>query len=486
MLEHLAHGIVAVPGGCRNLVIEGITSDSRKARAGFVFAAIPGGTADGAKFANAAVAQGAVAILAGHEANLDVPDSLCVLRVDNPRLALALMAARMYAPQPDIVVAVTGTNGKTSVASFVRQIWSILGLSAASIGTVGIVSPSGVRKLEHTTPDPVDIHAAMKALSREHVDHVALEASSHGLAQYRLHGLRIAAAGFTNLTRDHLDYHKTFDAYLDAKMMLFEEVLGEGAGAIINADMPQAETIIKRCKARGLVVNTVGEAGGMLQLVSAKPQGFGQSLVIRGRQGNYDIYLPLVGAFQAENALMAVGLVLAAGGSEPHAIRALEQIRGATGRLELVATKHNGAPIFVDYAHTPDALAHALQSLRPYATGKLYAVFGAGGDRDAGKRPEMGAVAARDADIAIVTDDNPRSEDPAAIRAAIMAECPAAQEIGDRALAIAQAIDALQAGDALVVAGKGHETGQTVGKTVIPFSDHDVILTHIGGRVANG
>jgi UDP-N-acetylmuramoyl-L-alanyl-D-glutamate--2,6-diaminopimelate ligase len=486
MLEHLAQGIVAVPGGCRKMVIDAITSDSRKANAGFVFAAIPGGNADGATFAGAAAAQGAVAILAGHDADIDVPATTCVLRVDNPRLALALMAARLYGPQPDIVVAVTGTNGKTSVASFVRQIWSILGLTAASIGTVGIVSPSGVRKLEHTTPDPVEIHASMKALSREHVSHVALEASSHGLAQYRLHGLRIAAAGFTNLTRDHLDYHKTFEAYLDAKMMLFEEVLGEGAGAIINADMPQAATIIKRCAARGLVVNTVGEAGDTLQLLSAQPEGFGQLLKIRGRQGDYQIYLPLVGAFQAENALMAVALVMSAGGSEPHAIRALEQIRGATGRLELVATKHNGAPIFVDYAHTPDALAHALQSLRPYAEGKLHVVFGAGGDRDPGKRPEMGAVAASGADVVIVTDDNPRSEDPAAIRAAIMTACPGAQEIGDRALAIAKAIDALEAGDVLVVAGKGHETGQTVGKTVIPFSDHEVILTHTGGQVANG
>ena len=485
-LDTLAHGIAPVAPENADLLIEGIASDSRQAAKGFLFAAIPGGQADGAKFAASAVANGAIAVLAGTDAVIDVPAGTPVLRAENPRLALSLMAARFHAPQPDIVVAVTGTNGKTSVASFVRQIWTILGLSAASIGTVGIVSPSGTRTLAHTTPDPVEIHAALKALSDEHVSHVALEASSHGLDQYRLHGVRIAAAGFTNLTRDHLDYHKTFEAYLDAKMMLFEQVVGPGAGAIINADMPQADDIIERCNTRGLVVSTVGFAGEALKLEVAEPHGFGQRLKVRGRQGEYNIYLPLVGAFQAENALMAVGLVIAAGGSEPHAMRALEQLRGATGRLELVATTATGAPVFVDYAHTPDALAHALQSLRPYASGKLHVVFGAGGDRDKGKRPEMGAVAARDADVVIVTDDNPRSEVPAVIRSEILAACPEAREIGDRAQAIATAIGELQAGDVLVVAGKGHETGQTVGRTTLPFSDHEVVLTCVAGRVANG
>jgi UDP-N-acetylmuramoyl-L-alanyl-D-glutamate--2,6-diaminopimelate ligase len=485
-LQHLAQGIAAVPEAATGLVIEGLTSDSRKAGEGFVFVAIPGELADGALFAKAAIANGAVAVVAGHDADLELGDDAVVLRTDNPRLALSLMAARLYAPQPDIVVAVTGTNGKTSVASFVRQIWTILGLPAASVGTVGIVSPSGTRKLAHTTPDPVEIHGALQVLSGEHVSHVALEASSHGLAQYRLHGVRVAAAGFTNLTRDHLDYHKTFEAYLDAKMMLFEEVLGEGASAIINADMPEAETIVARCKARGLVVSTVGTGGNALQIVSAEPQGFGQQLRIKGRDGEYSVYLPLVGRFQADNAVMAVALVVAAGGSEPHAVRALEQLCGATGRLELVATTHKGAPVFVDYAHTPDALEHALDSLRPYVTGKLYVVFGAGGDRDKGKRPEMGAVAARAADVAIVTDDNPRSEDPSTIRAEIMAACPEAIETGDRAEAISTAIGKLEQGDVLVVAGKGHETGQTVGKTVIPFSDHEAVLACTSGQVANG
>jgi UDP-N-acetylmuramoyl-L-alanyl-D-glutamate--2,6-diaminopimelate ligase len=405
---------------------------------------------------------------------------------DNPRLALSLMAARLYAPQPDIVVAVTGTNGKTSVASFVRQIWSILGLPAASVGTVGIVSPSGTRKLAHTTPDPVEIHGALR---RCQVSMSAMSHWRHPVTGWRSTGSWCAyrgCAGFTNLTRDHLDYHKTFEAYLDAKMMLFEQVLGEGATAIINSDMPDAQTIIERCKARALVVSTVGASGSALQIVSAEPQGFGQQLHIKGRDGEYEVYLPLVGRFQADNAVMAVALVVAAGGSEAHAVRALEQLRGATGRLELVATTATGAPVFVDYAHTPDALEHALVSLRPYATGKLVVVFGAGGDRDKGKRPEMGAVAARAADVAIVTDDNPRSEDPATIRAEIRAACPASLEIGDRAEAIATAIGQLEQGDVLVVAGKGHETGQTVGQKVIPFSDHEAVLACTSGQVANG
>jgi UDP-N-acetylmuramoyl-L-alanyl-D-glutamate--2,6-diaminopimelate ligase len=485
-LGALAHGIVDVPAGAGDLIITGLSSDSRHIKPGNLFAALAGTEADGAKYAESAVGNGAIAVVAARDAKL--PDTLGVpvLVSDNPRRALAFMAARFHAPQPDIMVAVTGTNGKTSVASFVRQIWCVLGMSAASIGTVGIVSPSGTRKLAHTTPDPVEIHAALKALSKEQVSHVALEASSHGLAQYRLHGVRFAAAGFTNLTRDHLDYHKTFEAYLDAKMMLFEEVLGEGASAVINAEMPDAEKIVARCEKRGLVVSTVGRNGTGLKLISASPEGFGQLLEIESREGNYRVYLPLVGEFQADNALMAVGLVVAAGGSEPHAIRALEQLRGATGRLELVATTEAGAPVFVDFAHTPDALEHALQSLRPIATGKLHVVFGAGGDRDPGKRPEMGKVAADNADVCYVTDDNPRTEDPGLIRAAIMAQCPDATEIGDRALAIHTAINGLDAGDVLVIAGKGHETGQTIGKKVIPFSDQEAVLASLGGKVANG
>lgn len=485
-LSHLLHSIAEIPEGAESVVVSGLNSDSRLINKGDVFAALAGVEADGASFIQSAIDNGAVAIVADSGASLPDDLSVPVVTSDNPRLIFALMAARFYARQPEVVVAVTGTNGKTSVASFVRQIWGVLGLSAASIGTVGIVAPRGSRKLVHTTPDPVEIHAALAELAAQQVSHIALEASSHGLAQYRLHGVRFAAAGFTNLTRDHLDYHKTFEAYLDAKMMLFEEVLSEGATAIINSDMPEAEDIMARCNARGLVVSSVGRTGTGLKLVSATPQGFGQLLHIEGQEGEYSVYLPLVGDFQAENALMAVALVVAAGGSEPHAVRALEQLQGASGRLELVATTPAGAPVFVDFAHTPDALEHVLRALRPYASGRLHVVFGAGGDRDPGKRPEMGAVVAKHADVAIVTDDNPRTEDPGVIRAAIMAACPDGVEIGDRAQAIQHAVDNLAAGDVLVVAGKGHETGQTVGKKVIPFSDQEAVLACVAGRVANG
>ncbi len=485
-LSHLLHSIADIPDGAGDVAIAGLSSDSRLIKKGEVFAALAGVEADGARFVQSAIENGAAAIVADRGAKL--PDNLPVpvVRCDNPRLLFALMAARFYARQPEVMVAVTGTNGKTSVASFVRQIWTVLGLSAASIGTVGIVSPHGARKLVHTTPDPVEIHATLAELSAQQISHVALEASSHGLAQYRLHGARFAAAGFTNLTRDHLDYHKTFEAYLDAKMMLFEEVLNEGAAAIVNSDMPEAEDIMARCNARGLVVSSVGRKGNSLKLVSATPQGFGQLLEIAGQEGEYSIYLPLVGDFQAENALMAVALVIAAGGSEPHAVRALEQLQGASGRLELVATTPAGAPVFVDFAHTPDALEHVLKALRPYATGRLHVVFGAGGDRDPGKRPEMGEVVAKHADVAIVTDDNPRTEDPGLIRAAIMSACPDGIEIGDRAQAIQHGVDNLASGDVLVVAGKGHETGQTVGNKVIPFSDQEAVLACVSGRVANG
>lgn len=485
-LSNLLHGISECPDGAGDIIVAGLNSDSRQIKQGDVFAALAGVETDGAAYVESAIENGAVAVVAHHDADLPKGLSVPAVLCENPRRTFALMAARFCARQPDVMVAVTGTNGKTSVASFVRQIWRVLGLSAASIGTVGIVSASGTRKLVHTTPDPVEIHTALAELSSQQISHVALEASSHGLAQYRLHGVRFAAAGFTNLTRDHLDYHKTFEAYLAAKMMLFEEVLSEGAAAIINSDMPEAKEIIARCSSRGLVVSSVGRNGSGLKLVSATPQGFGQLLEVEGQYGSYRVYLPLVGDFQTENALMAVGLVVASGGSEPHAMRALEQLQGASGRLELVATTSVGAPVFVDFAHTPDALEHVLRSLRPYASSRLHVVFGAGGDRDPGKRPEMGKVVSENADVAIVTDDNPRTEEAASIRAAILAKCPQGIEIGDRAQAIQYAVDNLASGDVLVVAGKGHETGQTVGKKVIPFSDQEAVLACVAGRVANG
>ena len=481
-LGHLADGIVdPLPQRYAEIAISGLTADSREVLPGFVFAALAGTQADGARYIADAVSRGAAAVLAGRDTTVpggQVP----VLQAANPRRALALMAARFFALQPSVGVAVTGTNGKTSVTSFVRQIWEIMGFGAASLGTVGVVSPSGKRALGHTTPDPVELHRMLAELVEEGVTHVALEASSHGLAQARLDGLRLAAGAFTNLTRDHLDYHPTFEDYASAKLRLFTEVLETPAVAIINADSEAAPLFIDAACDRGLIVHTVGVAGEHLRLLGQLRDGLGQQLRIGTGHAVHEVYLPLAGTFQASNALVAAGLVIGAGGDETVAIRALESLKGASGRLELVATTASGAPVFVDYAHTPDALATVLETLKPYAQGRLKVVFGCGGDRDRGKRPEMGAIAARLADEAYVTDDNPRGEDPAAIRAAVLAACPGGIEIGDRAEAIFAAIRGLKSGDVLVVAGKGHETGQIVGKEVLPFSDQDVVRAAVEGR----
>jgi UDP-N-acetylmuramoyl-L-alanyl-D-glutamate--2,6-diaminopimelate ligase len=481
-LGHLADGIVdPVSQRYAEIAISGLTADSREVLPGFVFAALAGTQADGARYIADAVSRGAAAVLAGPGttiADARVP----LLQAANPRRALALMAARFFALQPSVGVAVTGTNGKTSVTSFVRQIWEIMGFGAASLGTVGVVSPAGKRALGHTTPDPVQLHRMLAELVEEGVTHVALEASSHGLAQARLDGLRLAAGAFTNLTRDHLDYHPTFEDYASAKLRLFTEVLEPPAVAIINADSEAALQFVDAARHRGLIVHTVGARGEHLRLLGQQRDGLGQQLRIGTGHAVHEVYLPLAGTFQTSNALIAAGLVIGAGGDETVAIRALESLKGASGRLELVATTANGAPVFVDYAHTPDALETVLETLKPYAGGRLKVVFGCGGDRDRGKRPEMGAIAARLADEAYVTDDNPRGEDPAAIRAAILAACPGGIEIGDRAEAIFAAIRGLKGGDVLVVAGKGHETGQIVGKEVLPFSDQDVVRAAVEGR----
>jgi UDP-N-acetylmuramoyl-L-alanyl-D-glutamate--2,6-diaminopimelate ligase len=481
-LGHLADGIVdPLPPELAAGTISGLTADSRAVHPGYVFAALAGTEIDGSRFIPDALARGAVAVLAGrHAVPMEIP--VPVIVADNPRRALALMAARFYAVQPNIAVAVTGTNGKTSVAAFVRQIWERMGFGAASIGTVGVVSPSGKRALAHTTPDPVHLHAVLAELAEEGVTHVALEASSHGLAQARLDGVRLAAGAFTNLTRDHLDYHSTFEDYAAAKLRLFTEVLDPTATAVINADTDAAAEFVAAARDRGLIVHTVGVSGDDLRLLRQTRDGLGQQLRIGIGNAVYEVYLPLAGAFQASNALIAAALVIGAGGDQALAIRALESLKGASGRLELVAATADGAPVFVDYAHTPDALETVLATLKPYAGGRLKVVFGCGGDRDRGKRPEMGAIAARLADEIYVTDDNPRGESPAAIRAAILAACPGAIEIGDRAEAIFAAIAGLKSGDVLVVAGKGHETGQIVGKEVLPFSDQEVVKAAVEGR----
>ena len=453
------------------LPIAGITADSREVKPGYLFAALSGVNTDGARFAADAVARGAVAVLAGDEIDAGVP----VLAVPDPRRTLALIAARFFGAQPETAVAVTGTNGKTSVAAFTRQLWTDAGHSAASLGTVGVVSPAGTKILRHTTPDPVELHRILAGLHEESVTHLALEASSHGLQQRRLDGVALKAGAFTNISRDHMDYHASFEDYFAQKLRLFTELLPPGATAVIDMDSAESPRVADAAKARGLDVLTVGRAGETLRLVSTEIEGFAQELKIEHAGKTHTVLLPLVGEFQASNALVAAGLAMATGASADEVVPRLAHLQGATGRLELAGTSHYGAPIFIDYAHTPDALAKALDSLRPYAAKRLFVVFGCGGDRDRGKRPQMGAAAAAKADVVIVTDDNPRSEDPAAIRDEILVAVPGGREIGDRALAISEAVRMLRAGDVLLVAGKGHETGQTVGTRVVPFSDHDAV-----------
>jgi len=459
--------------------ILGLTADSRAVKPGFLFAALPGTHTDGSKFIADALARGAAAILVpqgGAPKRATTP----VLEDADPRRRLALIASRFFAAQPETVVAVTGTNGKTSVASFVRQLWEGQGILSASLGTIGVVSPKTTRKLNHTTPDPIELHAILAGLAKDGVTHLAFEASSHGLEQRRLDGVRLAAAAFTNITRDHLDYHESFEDYFEVKLRLFRELLPPGAPAIVDVDSDGGRRVAEIAKSRGHKLVSVGEAGETLRLVSAKRDGFAQRLIILHNGKSYEVKVPLVGDFQATNALVAAGLVIATGGDPARVIKALANLRGAKGRLDLAGTTKSGAPIFVDYAHTPDALAKALAALRPYVKARLVVVFGCGGDRDKGKRPEMGAAAGTNADSVIVTDDNPRTEEPAAVRRAILAAAPNAVEIADRATAINQAIQGLNAGDVLLIAGKGHETGQIVGDKIIPFSDHDAVAAALG------
>ena len=451
-----------------------MSADSRTVKSGDAFVAIAGGKADGLDFVPAAIAAGAVAIVAERRPQTPVPGHVAFARVGNARRALALMAAKIYPRQPRVIAAVTGTSGKTSVAAFTRQIWGALGHRAASIGTIGIVSPNGETYGSLTTPDPVALHRSLDALAGDGVTHLAIEASSHGLDQYRLDGLRIAAAGFTNITRDHLDYHPTFEAYFAAKLRLFETLLAPGGAAIVDVDHDHADAVAAAAAARGLSIMSVGRKGTGIRLLQSAIDGFAQTLRLEHRGKNFQLRLPLVGEFQIENALVAAELAIATGGDAGSVFAALERLTGAKGRLERVGTSR-GAQIFVDYAHKPDALAKALDALRPYVTGRLVVVFGAGGDRDRGKRPLMGAVAAAKADRVVVTDDNPRSENAAAIRAAIMAAARGAAEIGDRREAIRRAIADLRAGDILLIAGKGHETGQIIGDRIIPFSDHEAV-----------
>lgn len=460
--------------------IAGIAADSRAVREGFLFVAIPGHKADGARFVPQALAAGAVAVMAEKRPEA-LPERIAFVEAPNVRRALALGAAKFFPRQPRTIAAVTGTSGKTSVAAFTRQIWAALGHQAASVGTVGVVWPGGEIYGSLTTPDPVDLHRTLDGLAGDGVTHLAIEASSHGLDQYRLDGIRIAAGAFTNFSRDHLDYHPSVEAYLKAKLRLFEELVMRGGGAVVAADHPQAKAVIDAASLRDLRVLTVGRAGRGITLLNARIEGYAQRLELEHAGRRHAIRLPLVGAFQVENALVAAGLALMTGGDPARVFAALETLQGAKGRLEQ-AGERSGAPIFIDYAHKPDALEKALDALRPYVKRELVVVFGCGGDRDPGKREIMGAIASDKADRVIVTDDNPRSENPAAIRAAILKGARFATEIGDRAEAIRRSISALQPGDVLLIAGKGHETGQIVGDRVLPFSDHEAVAAALGGR----
>ena len=464
----------AVDGDITGLDVTAITADSRLVEPGALFAAMPGSVVDGARFIGQAVAAGAVAVLAGDNAAIDacpVP----VIRAGDPRRALALMAAAFYGRQPDVAVAVTGTSGKTSVAEFTRQIYAHCGHQAASLGTIGIVRPDGGVYGSLTTPDPVTLHGVIAGLADDGVSHLAFEASSHGLDQRRLDGVRLAAAAFTNLGRDHLDYHPTVEHYLAAKLRLFDTLLPEGAAAVVNADDRHAVEIAQIAGQRGLRHLSVGaHPEATLCLISSLPDGFGQNITFAHGGAEHSARLGLIGTYQASNALLAAGMALATGEDPEQVFASLETLQGVTGRLEVAGEVH-GATIVIDYAHKPDALASALTALRPFVSGRLINVFGCGGDRDPGKRPIMGRISAEQADITIVTDDNPRTEDAEQIRDAILEAVPDADEIPDRYEAIATAIAMARQGDVVLIAGKGHETGQIVGTQTLPFSDHEAV-----------
>ena len=455
--------------GPDDAVVTGFAIDHRKVAPGTIFGAFEGAVVNGEDFIDAAVAAGAIAVVARPEARVEgalhIADAV-------PRKAFAQISARYFTPVPKTIVAVTGTNGKTSTAEMTRQLWRMLGERAASIGTLGVTTPDESVSTGLTTPDIVTFHSNLAGLAREGVTHLAFEASSHGLSQYRNEGVPVRAAAFTNFSRDHLDYHETMEAYFEAKMRLFDEVVVDGGTAVIWADGSEwAAKARQRAQKRGLDVFTVGPKGEDITLIEQEPTQLGQGLEIARNGERRTIRLPLIGAYQAANALTAAGLALATGADEARLWDAVGRLQPVRGRLERAVITQAGAPVYVDYAHTPDALKHALGALKGLARRRLVVVFGCGGERDRGKRAEMGAVADGLADRVIVTDDNPRCEDPAVIRRDILAACPDADEIGDRAEAIATAVRGLEAGDVLVLAGKGHEEGQTVGDTAHPFDD---------------
>jgi UDP-N-acetylmuramoyl-L-alanyl-D-glutamate--2,6-diaminopimelate ligase len=448
--------------------VTGFAIDHRKVARGSIFGAFKGAVFNGEDFIDQAVERGAVAVVARPEAR---SDRALLLADPEPRRLFAELAARFYAPYPDTVVAVTGTNGKTSTVEMTRQIWRMSGHRSASIGTLGVTTSDDQVKTGLTTPDIVTFLSNMAGLGRMGISHVAYEASSHGLDQHRCEGVPLAAAAFTNFSRDHLDYHATMESYFEAKMRLFEELLPPGGTSVIWTDDPKSEEVIDRSARRGHKVLTVGRSGDTIRLVDQSATPLGQSLLLEHEDRSLKLSLPLIGAYQAANVLVAAGLAMATGLGFDRAFSAMQRVAPVRGRLERAVISRAGVPVYIDYAHTPDALEAAIAALRPHVDGQLITVFGAGGDRDQGKRPEMGAVATRLSDVVIVTDDNPRSEDPARIRSAIMAGAPGATEVAGRREAIAEAIRIAREGDIVLVAGKGHETGQIVGNRVLPFDD---------------
>ena len=460
--EHVMN--LALPG--EDLEVAGLTCDSRAVRPGFIFAALPGATVDGRDFITQAQDNGAVAVLAPEGTEANIP----VIGDANVRMRFAKMAASFYGRQPETVAAITGTNGKTSTASFLSQIWKKLGHKSATVGTLGVHGSGFDEPGKLTTPDSVALHDTLARLSDGGVDHLAMEASSHGLEQFRLDGVKVKAAGFTNITRDHLDYHGTMEDYFDAKLRLFSEVLMDGGVAVVNADCEGMCKIVEAVEQRGLKVITFGRAGKDIRVLERFATGDGQTLTFMMGEQDFKVHLPLAGAFQAENVMCAFGLAVALGADARETAKALEKLEGVPGRLQYVGSV-NGASVYVDYAHTPDALENVLNALRPHTQNQLHVLFGCGGDRDKGKRPQMGKIATDLADQIVVTDDNPRSESAQAIRSEILAAAPTAIEIGDRHSAIQEAVKKLTAGDVMVLAGKGHEQGQIVGDEIFPFDD---------------
>ncbi len=481
-------GLTALQG--RNPTITGLAVDSRDVRDGFLFAALPGTRVHGGEFIQYAVRMGAAAILTDSEGARIAADVLggsdvAVVLAEDPRQTLSYTAALWFEAQPGITVAVTGTNGKTSVATFLRQIWQEMGLPAANLGTTGVEGDYSA-PLSHTTPEPITLHRTLAAICEAGVEFAAMEASSHGLEQRRLDGVHLKAAGFTNFTQDHLDYHETYDDYFTAKAGLFARVLPEGAAAVINTDDMRGPDMAAIARGRGHRVITVGREEADLQLLAQRFDATGQDVRFAFRGRNYQTRLALIGGFQAENVLLAAGLAIGCGAEPERVFEVINHLDTVRGRMQLAATRENGAAVFVDYAHTPDAVATALRAMRPHVMGRLVAIVGAGGDRDTSKRILMGQAAAQHADVVFVTDDNPRSEDPASIRAMVMEGAIGATEVGDRAEAILRGVDALGAGDALLIAGKGHESGQIVGDDVLPFDDCEqasVAVMALDGRL---